>query len=523
MKKIKLPDKWKTNLPGKWKKDKDMPEEDDGLDILMEAKEPFSFSNFFETQVVERGKRIKKTMAERGILFFLFSPFQARARLIAELFILLIGVMFGVIPRASSLVNALQDQAYASEIEGLSEKVVGNLTITPAASSNYKKLHMIAFVVEGKNLPSDASKYEVHLARSYGASDWADVTYSWTLYPVTDTKRILLVGIDQSRQKSGYGAFNLYVQLAGDEVKDYAKIPFEITLSTAQETTELYDRTGIHLSVLTQAICGTGNLSKKQAEFEEALSKYQVAVEQAEAMPVTISVSPKRDELENYCLANRVYRTLEDTSTTEDIIDMEKVSEAPEIDYAVVLTSNGIEYDTEFVTQLREAGGYSDEDAIRFSAFDTVDAAKTAVITAMNNVNTEAISWYSTLDSYKLILNQTIQLDTFPLYARCTSTIEDEIEFIEGQLTGPSPEEETSLSGTMKGDSDDTEPAPPADVEGPPRADAPVSTDTEEPADTDTGLDEDGEDTGETEKETVVPNPESLQPVPDTGDPADSK
>lgn len=440
----------KAGLLDKFKKQKSA--DDDGLDILTEAKEPFSLQNFFETHIVERARRAKNILRDKGILFFLFSPFQARARLIAQLLILCIGVMFGVIPRASSLVNELQNQAYASEIAGLSSKTVGSITITPAASSNYKKLHMIAFVVEGKNLPSDANKYEVHLARSYGASDWEDVTYSWTMYPVTDTKRILLVSIDQSKQASGYGAFDLYIQLAGDDVSEYAKTPFEITLSTAQETTGLYDKTGIHLSELTEAICGTGKIAEKQAEFEEAIAKYQVALEQAEAMPVDIKVSPTKEELETYCLANRVYRTLDDYSTTEDILSMDPVSSVENVEYDVVLTSSGIEYDSAFVSQLTNDGGYSDEDAIIFDAFENVDEAKKAVTAAMDNVNTAAVSWYSTLASYKLILNQTIQPNTFPLSARCTNTIEDAINFIEHEVEDPGNTDPGGLSGTMTGD-----------------------------------------------------------------------
>lgn len=499
--------------------------EDDGMDILTDVKEPFSFSGFFETHVVERLKRVKTLLAEKGILFFLFSPFMARGRLIAQMFILFVGVMFGVVPRASSLVNALQEQAYVSEIAGLEEKTVGSLTITPAASSNYKRMHMIAFVVDGKDLPSDSSKYEVHLAKAYGASDWQDVTYSWTIYPITDSRRILLVAIDQSRQASGYGAFDLYIQLAGEEVKDYAKVPFEITLSSAQETTELYDRTGIHLSALTDAVCGRGEISKKQAEFEDALAKYQVAVEQAQAMPVEIEVTPTKDDLETYCMANRVYRELDDDSTTEDILDMTEVSAAPEPDYGVVIKSKGIEYDSAFVNQLRQAGSYSDEDAIIFNAFDSVDEAKKAVIAAMQNVNTESMSWFSTLSSYKLILNQTIRFETFPLCARCTETIDEPINFIDAEPFDPGDAEEPGLSGTMAGDG-------PYPSDGP-VADAPVTDEppaTEEPGAQEPAAEEPAQEPAEEPaEEPAAEKPEKKpevirKPAPEpTGNPADNK
>lgn len=527
----------KTGMLDRFRKKQNASAEEDGLDILTDVKEPFSVQNFFEIHVVERARRIKNTLQERGILFFLFSPFQARNRLIAQLFILFIGVMFGVVPRASSLVNALQNQAYVSEIAGLSSKTVGSITITPAAASNYQKLHMLAFVVEGKNLPSDASKYEVHLARSYGASDWSDVTYSWMIYPVTDTRRILLVAVDQSKQASGYGAFNLYIQLSGEEVADYAKTPFEITLSTAQETTDLYNKTGVHLSALTKAICGSGEIAEKQAEFEEALAKYQVAVEQAEAMPVDIHVAPTRDDLETFCLANRIYRTLDDDSTTEDITDMEQVDDLPQIDYDVVITSEGIEYDREFVDGLKESGDYSDADAIVFDAFESVDEAKKDVVGAMESVNSAAMSWYSTLTSYKLILNQTIESDTFPLYARCNNTIDEAISFIDKEASKPDEKEPGGLSGTMTGDDPDVKPTP-SDVDEKPEevteevTEEPSEEVTEEPTEEESEEEQKPEDeeisetpatSDDTKTETDSAVSEGTATAPVSGDPADSK
>lgn len=491
---------------------KNAPEQDDGMDILTDVKEPFSFSGFFETHVVERAKRFKTLLADKGILFFLLSPFQARGRLIAELLILCIGVMFGVIPRASSLVGALQDQAYASEISGLSAKTVGSITLTPAASSNYKGVHMIAFVVEGKNLPSDPAKYEVHLARSYGASDWADVTYSWTMYPVTDTKRILLISIDQTKQASGYGAFKLYIQLEGEEVKDYMREPFEITLSRAQETRDLYDKNGIHLSALTEAICGTGEIAKKQADFEEALEKYRVAVEQAEKMPVDIRVTPTPDKLETYCLANRLYRALDDYSTTEDILSIEAVDEIPKLEYDLVLTSGGIDYDSDLVSELTNNGSYSEEEKLILDAFERVETAEKAVLAAMTNVNTAARSWYSTLQSYKLILNQTIKTKSFPLYAKCTATIDDPIEFVDAE-PDDSDDEEGGLHGTMTGDEDYTKPLPSGDDQV--ETEDPTPIETEEPDD-----DGDGEDTEEPDDDD---GEDSEEPDEDDGEDTDGE
>lgn len=450
-----------------FKKDK---EENDGFDIVTDIKEPFSFANFFEIQVMERARRFKALLAEKGILFFLTSPFQARSRLIAQMLILFIGILFGVVPRASSLMSELRNQAYVSEIHGLKQKTVGSIDyIIPAASSYYKRMHILAFVMRGENLPSSASQYEVHLANSYGASDWSSVIYSWNVLPVNDEERILLVGIDQSKQESGYGAFDLFIQIAGEEIEDYTKTPFEITLSTAQETTKLYDKNGIHLSAITEALCGTGTISKNQDTFKEALEKYKVALEQVEAMPIDITVSPTVEELEATCLYNRVYRSLTDTSTTNDIVDITSLDALPEFDTEITLTSSDFPYTKDVVSGIEKNENQSDEDKIIIDAFNRMESAKTSVISAMQGVNGAAMNWYNSLAKCKLVLNQTVTIDSFPYFAQCTATIEDEIKYVKDVKSDQSSEsDETTETETEFSEDNISETTSPADEENSP-------------------------------------------------------
>ena len=138
--------------------------------------------------------------------------------------------------------------------------------------------------------------------------------------------------------------------------------------------------------------------------------------------------------------------------TTEDIIDIDPVSDAPEIDYDLVFTYKGGRIDRTFVNEQSTDSGYPDEYATLFQEFEHVDTAKKSVIAAMKNVNTEAMSWYNTLSSYKLVLNQTLKPDTFPLYARCTNILEDDINFLDGKPEVPSTEEPGGPTGTMTGD-----------------------------------------------------------------------
>lgn len=398
--------------------------EKDDLGLITEAREPFSLSNFFRVQAAGKFRHMKRILKEKGVLFFLFSPFQARSRLVVQLFLLAAGILFGIIPRATSMVSAVQDMAYQSEVHGLTQKRVGDLTITPAASSHYERRHLLAFVLSGKNLPSSVSRYDVRLARSYGASDWGDVTYSYNLFPVDNDRRILLVCLDQTEQASGYGAFRLLVSLSGEEdLEDYAveSSSFEIVISTAQETSGLYDRDGIHLSALTEAICGNGGIEEAESALQDALDAYQIALEQAEAMPIGITVTPTTEDLETYCLRNHMYRTLEDDSTVADLAGIREAV-SPELSYNVVLTSGGIPYDEVWMEEHEDAQMTSDESRIA-EEFDHVNEAKDAVISAMEAVNAEAAEWYNTLKTYEIVLTQTPELSDFPVTAPCMDSL----------------------------------------------------------------------------------------------------
>lgn len=506
----------------------------DGFDMMTEMKEPFSFSGFFEEHVAERFRRAKAILQERGVIFFLFSPFQAKGRMVAVLGALCMGLMFGVVPRAGALISQTRDRAYASEIAGLDSRSVGSIQVVPAASSNYKRMHMLAFVIEGKNLPSDPEKYEVHLSQGSGAADWDTLTYSWSMYPVDDERRILLVAIDQTKQPSGVGMFRLFIQLAGEELKEYAKQPYEVTLSSAQETGPLYDRTGVHLSALTEAICGSGEIEKKQAEFADALEEYRMAVEQAEKMPVDdIQVSPSPEDLETYCLSKRLYRPLKDSSTTEDILKIEK-AEKPKLSIGTVISCGGVdggEYDDAFIAELKgmEEAGRELTDGQRkiFDEWDHVDAAKGKVLAAMDSVNAAAESWYNTLSGYRLILNQTVKVGSFPLYARITDTIESPISWIDGSPEEPG-DEPGGITGTVSGEDEGDVPGPEATgrPEGPDPTPGPVPDPTPDPTPEPvpdptpepTPEPTDGEGDGaETEPSAYSPNPDV------TGSPLDNK
>ena len=421
-----------------WKKKN----KEEGLDLISEAKEPFSFSHFFKNQLGGKIRYMKNILKEKGVLFFLFSPFQARPRLIAQMFLLAAGILFGVVPRATSLVGAVQDMAYESELSGLTARTAGDLTVTPAASSYYDRKHVLAFVLSGKNLPSDVSRYDVQFARSYGASDWADVSCTYDLFPVDNDRRILLVCLDQTTQASGYGAFRLLVTLDGEELKDYEleNAAFEVVISTAQETTDLYNAGGVHLSALTEAVLGTGRISEAESSLTKALSEYQIAAEQAESFDYGITVSPSAEDLETYCLQHRLYRELTDASTVDDLTDIREAVR-PELSVPLVLTSGGIAYDGDWMEEHIEADGVSvtEEERAIAREFEHLTEALDGVISAMDAVNVEAETWYNILKDYALVLGRTVQVTDFKGSAGTQAVL---------SLTGTGEEDETESTAS---------------------------------------------------------------------------
>ena len=77
---------------------------------IVDFKEPFSWSQWFDDYVRSPYLSIKKLLDEHGILFALRSPFQYRNRLLIKLVIIFICVVAGVVPQAIRLVNETRER-----------------------------------------------------------------------------------------------------------------------------------------------------------------------------------------------------------------------------------------------------------------------------------------------------------------------------------------------------------------------------------------------------------------------------
>lgn len=309
-------------------------QEDSGLDVISEIKEPFSFANFFEDHVVERYKKIKTFLEEKGILFFLLSPFQQRNRLIVELIIIVFGVLVGVIPRSMNLVQEAKERNSASEMAALIDKdtqfTVGSIIIRPLASSQYEKQHLLAFYIDsadGSSVPSKADRYEVVLSAARGVVEAEKVSYAYEVLPVSENGRLLLVYADNREQNDMTGIYNLWIHAVADDVTIETIEPMEIVLSNTQETNDLFGKEGINLASLTEGVLNDENtpIADGEEALEKTISDYELEVERISSLPLGLTPQPSLDSLETFCEENRIYPTLTDTSTTKDLTNLEEL------------------------------------------------------------------------------------------------------------------------------------------------------------------------------------------------------
>lgn len=412
-----------------------------GLDVLDDVKEPFSFANFFEDHIVGRIKKIKKVLEEKGILFFFLSPFQQRNRLIAQLLVIVLGIGIGVIPRSAHLIDQAKERNAKSELATLLEKEVqvtcGRLQIRPLMSSQFQEQHLMVFVLGSSNgspIPSTNDRYEVTLSAARGVSYPEDVTYRYEILPISDDQRLLLVYTDNSKQDDSTGIYHLSVQVKADSLKVEDVTPLEVVLSDTQETTDLFDAKGMDLSVLTDVVLNSPNQPIKEAEkaLDEMLMNYTMEVERIRNLPLSVTVQPTEEELQAYVKEHLLYSKLTDQSTTGDIKDMPKVPETDAsgtssrtLTYDVGLVYQDTTYTKDYLDNQKkspqvtsgetttETETLTDEEEQILQNVTSLQTAANNVLRAAERLNQARQTKYNALTDLKLMLNQTVSLDRF--------------------------------------------------------------------------------------------------------------
>ena len=431
----------------------------DGLDVLDEIKEPFSFASFYEDHIVKNVKKIKKMLDERGILFFFLSPFQQRNRLIIQLVLIVFGITLGVVPRCMNLLDQTKERNANSEMAGLVEKETviraESINIKPLGSSQYDKQHVLAFLITpsgGSAIPSIADRYYVNVSASRGVSYAEDVEFSYDVIPFTDTDRLMLIYTDHRNQNDTTGVYNVVIENKEDALPLSKKFPLEVVLSNTQKTTDLFDEEGIHLNSLSDILFNGDKqpIAEARTAVEQALSDYTLEVERIQNQPVDMNPIPSPAVLKTFVRDNEFYPLLTDKSDTADILSMTELT--PEelminIRYAGAIEMNGIKYDAEHIEQLKTSGVEpTDNELLVTSELSNLQKAIDNVSQAVTRLNAATRARFDTLKNFKLIFNQPIDPTTFTNKDHVTLVIQALGESSEqtGEETSESSSEQTT-------------------------------------------------------------------------------
>ena len=392
-----------------WEKKDD---EIEDVSVIDEFKEPFSMQTFWDDHIIGRWLIIRQFLKEKGILFFLMSPFQYRNRLIVKLVLIVFGVIVGIVPRTMSMIDDARERNEGSQFANAQSALVsGVMRVEPLMASHYENTHMMAFDLVGDTndgVPSTTDGFTVELSPSRGVSDPENVEYSYRVLPVSRTNRLLLVYVDTNEQSSQTGIYDLDVYVAHE---DPMPIPFEIILSERQDTTPIYGEDGLDLSALSSYMTGRDEDDTRITEAEDALDNalrvYQNNEERLHAMNMEMGFTTE-DALA-YVGRHLILNNIEDTSTTHTIegMDVPVEPELGEIVPTVIYQERTFRSDEELSdTERREFRNV-------LSEVPEVEKLVEDIQSAIQDVNRARVQKFDELDRVANTLNQAITIDTF--------------------------------------------------------------------------------------------------------------
>jgi len=392
-----------------WEKSK---EEREDVSIVDEFKEPFSFQTFWDEKIVGQWLKIRQFLKERGILFFLMSPFQYRNRLLVKLVLIVLGVFIGIVPRTMNLIEAARERNEGSQFANAETALVsGSMQVEPLLASHYDDAHVLAFDLIGDTndgVPSTTDGFTVDLSPSRGVSEAEHVRYQYRVLPVSRTNRLLLVYVDTSKQNNETGVYNLDVSIVHEEPMP---TPFEIILSDRQESTPIYDAEGIDLSALSGYMTGRDGedtrITEAEDTLDDALRVYKNNEARLAAMNMPMGFTTE-DAL-SYVGRHLILNDLSDTSTTQTIAEMDIPTEPtlPEVVPTIIYNERTFRLDEEL----------SESDAREYrNVVDELSELSNMIGNIQSNiedVNRARIQKFDELDRVVNTLNQNVSLDTF--------------------------------------------------------------------------------------------------------------
>ena len=381
------------------------------MSIITEVKEPFSLDRFLEKNVLGAWNSFKEKLDERGILFFFLSPFQYRNRLIAKLFLIIVCILGGVVPRMFTLLHEARERYAASEIASISNSIFGHgpMAIVPLQSSYYERQHVIVFNIQGATsdgVPSTEDEFDIRFSSLRSVSDLENVRYRYRIVPVDAINRLLVLYVDNRKQNDAQGVFGLSVSIKG---LDRMRTPIELYLSDSQETNGLFSQNGLDLNVVSSRMTKFGNKSdvikKAEEAVDAALNVYKVNERRLENSD--IKISPTYDNLVKWVDKNKLLPNIKDDSTTSDVdkkIDILPV--VSKLEPSIVL--KGANYGA---AEFKDDKDYVN--SIGAQEYPTVVERFTKVKSAVETLNRLRFSRYTELQKISRVFKKEVSFDSF--------------------------------------------------------------------------------------------------------------
>ena len=401
--------------------------EQSDLSIVSDVKEPFSLDVFIEDQILGRWKNFRRFLDERGILFFLTSPFQFRNRMITLLIGLIIMTLVGFIPRSIELAKASNARDAEQALSEIQDKIFsnGSIGIDPLSSSHHEREHVLAFLITGSaedGVSSVADNYVVKLEPFSGVVDGEHVFYRYRLVPIDSNRRLLLLHVDMTKQNDTSGNFSLTVYQKAEEKGMYVT-SMRVVLSETQKTSDLFDDSGIHLEALSKYLVQTNAketpIKDAKALMKEKIKVYDTMVTEIESTGAT--VSPSVEELTSKLDAGLGLTSLTDDSKTSSVVGLDPTIPAMET-IIPSITINGATYSStggnaiptdENGQPLNTPQETNPDKVYADNQLPTLTRVISDATSAVSTLNTHRTSKYNQLLTLQRALSTTVDVDTF--------------------------------------------------------------------------------------------------------------
>lgn len=317
-----MPKKKKKQKQKTQKKQKKQKKKKD-ISIVHDVKEPFSWYRFWDETIVGNWQSFKRYLDKKGILYLLMSPFRYRARLIFRLWLVVICVLVGIVPRTLNLIQEAKSQYRSNELVLVANKqfTSGKFTIVPLLSAHHKNVHVMTFNIVGSSsagVSSNTNQYDVRITPRSSVTKPEEMYYRYQIIPFDSSQRILVIEMDMSRTDNTGGAFDVWVNEKGTkEMRE----PMNITISSQQNAGDLYDG-DIHLSALSSLMSSSGEqqtIERAEKELVRRLRTYEIEYDRLSQSGMEVSITPK--QLSSFTKDHLQFPKVTDKATTDVVKD----------------------------------------------------------------------------------------------------------------------------------------------------------------------------------------------------------